>query len=147
MKVVATNRAARHNYFILETYEAGMVLEGCEVKSLRAGMASLKESFARVEGGEVYLDNCHINPYVHASDEGYNPTRRRKLLLHKRQILRLFGKVSEKGLALIPLRIYFKAGKAKVEIALAKGKRLYDKREELKRRAAQREVEQALKGE
>jgi len=146
MKIVATNRTARHNYLILETYEAGMVLEGCEVKSLRAGGASLRDSFARFERGEIYLDNCHISPYVHARNDGYNPTRKRKLLLHNAEIKKLLGKVSERRLTLIPLRIYFKAGKAKVELALARGKRLYDKREELKRRAARREVEQALKG-
>ncbi len=145
MKIVATNRKALYNYHILNSFEAGMVLKGSEVKSLRLGRVSLRESFARAEGNEIFLYDLHIAPYSHQGILGPEPTRPRKLLLHKREIKRLIGLTTQKSLTLIPLKIYFKKGKAKVEIALAKGKKKYDKRESLKRRAAQREIARALK--
>lgn len=144
-KTLATNRKARHEYEVLETYEAGIALLGTEVKSLRAGRANLQDSYAAVEGGEVYLVNCHISPYPGASLFNHDPLRRRKLLLHKQEIRRLIGKVQEKGLTLIPLCFYLKDGRVKVELALARGKKLHDRREDLKERAIRREVEQALK--
>lgn len=144
-KTLATNRKARHEYEVLETYEAGIALLGTEVKSLRAGRANLQDSYAAVEGGEVYLVNCHISPYPGASLFNHDPLRRRKLLLHKQEIRRLIGKVQEKGLTLIPLCFYLKEGRVKVELALARGKKLHDRREDLKERAIRREVEQALK--
>jgi SsrA-binding protein len=140
-RVIATNRKARHEYSILETFEAGIALRGAEVKSLRQGRASLQESYAALKNGEVWLLDMHISPYEQAADDSYEPTRKRKLLLHKKEIRRLVGKLSEKGLTLIPLRAYFKHGIAKVELALAKGKRAYDKREAIKRRDMQRELE------
>jgi SsrA-binding protein len=140
-KVIATNRKARHEYSILETFEAGIALKGAEVKSLRQGRASLQESYAALKNGEVWLLDMHISPYEQAADDLYEPTRKRKLLLHKKEIRRLVGKLAEKGLTLIPLRAYFKHGIAKVELALAKGKRAYDKREAIKRRDMQRELE------
>jgi SsrA-binding protein len=138
---VATNRKARHEYFVLETFEAGISLKGAEVKSLRQGRASLQESYATLKNGEVWLFDMHISPYEQAAVDAYEPKRVRKLLLHKKEIRRLVGKLAEKGLTLIPLRVYFKNGIAKVELALAKGKRAYDKREAIKRREAQRELE------
>ena len=146
-KVVATNRRAFHDYDILERYEAGIVLQGTEVKSLRAGSVSMRDSYARVEGGEVFLYNLNISPYDPAGPFNHDPLRKRKLLLHKSEINRLAGKVSEKGLTLIPLSIYFKEGKAKVELALARGKREYDKRERIREREMQREVQRIRKGE
>jgi SsrA-binding protein len=140
-RVIATNRKARHEYSILETFEAGIALKGAEVKSLRQGRASLQESYATLKNGEVWLLDMHISPYEQAADDSYEPTRKRKLLLHKKEIRRLVGKLAEKGLTLIPLRAYFKHGIAKVELALAKGKRAYDKREAIKRRDMQRELE------
>lgn len=145
MKIIATNRKALYNYHILDSFEAGMVLKGSEVKSLRIGRTSLKESFARIEGNEAFIYNLHIAPYSHQGIPGPEPTRPRKLLLHKREIKRLIGLTSQKGLTLIPLKIYFKAERAKVEIALVKGKKKYDKREKLKKKTAQREMERALK--
>jgi SsrA-binding protein len=145
MKIIATNRKALYNYHILDSFEAGMVLKGSEVKSLRMGKVSLRESFAKSEGNEVFIYNLHITPYSHQGIPGPEPTRPRKLLLHKREIRRLIGLTSQKGLTLVPLKIYFKAGRAKVEIALVKGKKKYDKRERLKKKAAQREMERALK--
>ena len=142
---VCVNRQARHNYFIDETYEAGIVLVGSEVKSLRDGKANLADSYARIQKGEAFLINTHVSPYPGANQFNHDPTRTRKLLLHKREIERLTGKTKEKGLTLIPLRLYFKDGKAKVELGLARGKKLYDKRETLKRKMAQREVERSLK--
>lgn len=144
-RVAAENRKARHDYFILETYEAGIALKGTEIKSIRAGKVNLKDSFARIEKGEVLLYNVHISPYEHGNRENHEPLRTRKLLLHRREINRLVGKTQEKGLALIPLRIYFKRGLAKVELALAKGKKLYDKREALAEREARREMERAFR--
>ena len=138
-KTVVTNRQARHDYFILETFEAGVTLTGTEVKSLRAGRGNLKESYAEIRGGEVFLVNCHISPYDFGNRFNHDPLRPRKLLLHKAEIGRLFGKTREKGLTLIPLQLYFnERGRVKVELALAKGKKLYDKREEIARREAER---------
>ena len=142
---ICVNRQARHNYFIDETYEAGLVLVGSEVKSLRDGKANLADSYARIQKGEAFLINTHVSPYPGANQFNHDPTRTRKLLLHRREIERLTGKTKEKGLTLIPLRLYFKDGKAKVELGLARGKKLYDKRETLKRKMAQREVERSLK--
>jgi SsrA-binding protein len=144
-KSVCVNRRARHDYFIEETYEAGLVLRGSEVKSLREGKANLKDSHARILKGEAFLLNAHISPYAAANQFNHEPTRTRKLLLHKKEIRRLSGKVKERGLTLIPLRLYFKSGRAKVELGLARGKKLYDKRESLRRKVAQREVERSLK--
>jgi len=145
-KVVCENRKARHDYFILETHEAGMVLTGTEVKSLRAGKGNLKDSFARVENAEVWLHNMHISPYEQGNRFNHEPKRPRKLLMHKGEIMRLLGKTREKGLALVPLKVYFKNGKAKVELALVKGKKLYDKREDIAKREARREIERATRG-
>ena len=145
-KTVCVNRQARHNYFVEETYEAGLVLLGSEVKSLREGKANLKDSYARIQRGEAFLVNTHISPYPGANQFNHDPTRTRKLLLHQREIERLTGKTKERGLTLVPLRLYFKNGKAKVELGLARGKKLYDKRETLRKKVAAREVERSLKG-
>lgn len=145
-KTVTENRKARHDYFIEETYEAGIVLTGTEVKSLRAGKANLKDSYARVEHGEMYLCNMHISPYEQGNRFNVDPVRARKLLLHKGEINRIFGKVKQQGLTLIPLKVYFKRGRAKVELAVAKGKKLYDKREAIAQKDAEREVERAARG-
>lgn len=145
-KAVATNRKAFHDYFIEEKFEAGIVLQGTEVKSLREGRVNLQDSYASVREGEVFLHNCHISPYSHGNVMNHDPTRVRKLLLHKKEINKLMGKTQQKGLTLIPLRIYFsKRGHAKVELGLAKGKKLYDRRETIKAREAGREVERAIK--
>jgi SsrA-binding protein len=144
-QIVCVNRQARHNYFIEETYEAGLVLLGSEVKSLREGKANLKDSYARIHKAEAVLLNAHVSPYAGANQFNHDPTRARKLLLHRREIERLTGKTKERGLTLIPLRLYFKNGRAKVELGLARGKKLYDKRETLRRKAAEREVERSLK--
>jgi len=143
--VVCVNRKARHDYFIEETFEAGLVLQGSEVKSLRDGKANLKDSYARILKGEAFLLNAHISPYPAANQFNHEPTRTRKLLLHRQEIRRLTGRVQERGLTLIPLRLYFKNGRAKAELGLARGKKLYDKRESLRRKAAQREMERSLK--
>ncbi|MFO7299686.1 MAG: SsrA-binding protein SmpB [Actinomycetes bacterium] len=145
VKVVATNRRARHDYAIVDTYEAGLVLLGSEVKSLREGHIQLKDSYATIEDGEAYLIGAHIAPYGYARDGGHEPERPRKLLLHKREIGRLAGTLAEKGLTLIPLQVYFKDGKAKVELAVAKGKRTVDKREDIKKRDAEREMDRVAK--
>jgi SsrA-binding protein len=145
-KVVCQNRKARHDYQIEEVLEAGMVLLGAEVKSLRAGSASLKESYARVKGGEIFLYNMHITPYPFAREANLDPTRTRKLLLNKQEIRRLVGKTEQRGYTLVPVRVYFnKRGIAKVELALAKGKRKYDKRRALKEKELQREADEAKK--
>jgi len=145
-KVVATNRKAFHDYFIEEKYEAGIVLQGTEVKSLREGRVNLQDSYASVRDGEMFLHNCHVSPYSHGNIMNHDPTRVRKLLLHKTEINKLLGKTQQKGLTLIPLRIYFsKRGHAKVELGLAKGKKLYDRRESIKAREAGREVQRAIK--
>lgn len=145
IKVVCQNKKARYDYEIIEVIEAGMVLLGTEVKSLRQGRANLKDSYARIKDGELFLMQCHISPYTHAYYDNHEPDRVRKLLVHKREIKRLQGKTQEKGLTLVPLKIYFKDGKAKVELALARGKRSYDKRETLKRKTEERELERAIK--
>ena len=138
-KPIAHNRQARHDYFILETCEAGLALTGTEVKSLRQGKGNLKDSYAEIKGGEAFLVNCHISPYDFGNRNNHDPLRPRRLLLHKEEIKRLLGKVKEKGLTLIPLQLYFnRQGRVKVELALAKGKKLYDKREDAAMRDAQR---------
>ncbi|MFP4623080.1 MAG: SsrA-binding protein SmpB [Gemmatimonadota bacterium] len=144
-KVVARNKKARHEFEILDTYEAGLVLKGPEVKSLRAGKVSLAEAFARVEDGQVWLYGMHVTPYDPASRWNQDPLRPRKLLLHRSEIRRLIGATQEKGLALVPLELYFRGGYAKVDLALARGKKLHDKRETLKRKTHQREMERELK--
>jgi SsrA-binding protein len=143
VKIVCQNRKARHDYLIVDEYEAGMVLMGTEVKSLRLGRANLKDSYASVRRGEVFLLNMHIGTYPHAAHSNHDPLRPRKLLLHKEEIKRLTGKIKEKGQSLIPLQVYFKDGKAKVTLALAKGKRKYDKRVALRKREEKRELERA----
>ena len=145
IKIVCQNKKARHDYHIIEVLEVGMVLVGTEVKSLREGRANLKDSYARIRDGELYLVQAHISPYSHASYDNHDPERVRKLLVHKRELKRLTGKTQEKGLTLVPLKIYFKDGKAKVELALASGKKSYDKRETLKRQTQKREMERAIK--
>lgn len=142
---VATNRKALHDYFIEERYEAGLVLLGTEVKALREGQVNLQESFARIEDGNVVLHQCHISPYSHGASENHDPLRPRRLLLNRDEIHRLSGKVQLKGLTLVPLSLYFKRGRAKVELGLARGKQRGDKRETLRRKAAEREVERAMK--
>jgi SsrA-binding protein len=144
-RLVCQNRKAYHDYHIIETIEAGMVLLGTEVKSLRDGRANLKDSYARVKKGEVYLYGLHISPYSHASYNNHEPERVRKLLLHNSEIKRLVIKTQEKGFSLIPLKVYFSKGLAKVEIALAQGKKLYDKRESIKRKEETRELDRVRK--
>ena len=143
-KVVASNRKARHDYLIIDTYEAGMVLSGPEVKSLRAGRASLVDGYASIENGEAWLENVHIPEYTQATWNNAPSRRRRKLLLHSEEIYKLTGKLKESGYTLVPLSIYFKDGKAKVEIALAKGKREFDKRQTLKEQQDKREADRAM---
>jgi SsrA-binding protein len=146
-KTVATNRKARHDYFIDETYEVGIVLTGTEIKSVRAGRVNLRDSYVQVQNGELWLIDTHIAPYEQAGYGGHEPKRSRKLLMQRREINRLQGKVQEKGYTVIPLRIYLKNNKwAKVEIALARGKKLYDKRQAIRKRDAQREMERELVG-
>jgi SsrA-binding protein len=145
VKIVTENRKARHNYHLDEQFEAGMVLTGTEVKSLRMGRANLKDAYAKVVNGEVFLYQMHISPYPFAHYDNHDPLRPRKLLLHAHEIKRLYGKVNEKGYALVPLRIYFKRGKVKVVIALARGKRSYDKREAIRKRDETRELDRARK--
>ncbi len=144
-KNVSVNRRASHDYFILESLEAGLVLKGTEVKSLREGRASIKDSFAKIEDEEAFIYNMHIPPYEFGNRFNHDPKRPRKLLLHKEELRRFVGKSTIRGLSLIPLRVYFRRGKAKLELALAKGKRRYDKREVLRRRDAEREIERALR--
>ncbi|MEC2224178.1 MULTISPECIES: SsrA-binding protein SmpB [Heyndrickxia] len=144
-KVLAQNKKASHDYFIEETYEAGIVLQGTEIKSIRAGRVNLRDSFARVENGEVFVYGMHISPYEQGNRYNHDPLRPRKILLHKKEIDRLAGMTKEKGYALIPLKIYIKNGYAKVLIGLARGKKNYDKRESLKRKEAAREIERAFK--
>jgi SsrA-binding protein len=145
-QVVATNRKAFHDYHIEDRFEAGIVLRGTEVKSLREGLVNLRDSYASVDRGEVILYHCHISPYRHGTILNHEPLRPRKLLLHRKEINQLLGKTQQKGLTLIPLRIYFSPrGHAKVELALARGKKQYDRREVIKAREAGREVERAMK--
>lgn len=144
-KAVATNRKAHHEYFILETMEAGIALTGTEVKSLRQGKANLNDAFARVDQGECILYDMHISPYDFGNRFNPDPKRPRKLLLHKREIMKLHSEMKEKGLTLIPLKIYFTRGMAKVELGLAKGKKLYDKREDMAKKEAKRRIDRAMK--
>jgi len=144
-KNIAENRKAFHDYHIFETFEAGIVLVGTEVKAIREGSANLRDSFARLEDGEIWLYNVHINPYTHRGYSSHEPTRKRKLLLHRREIRKLIGKTVEKGMTLVPTRLYFQNGHVKVALALAKGKQAHDKRETIKRREADRETRAAVK--
>ncbi len=144
-KLICNNKRAYHDYFIEEKIEAGMVLQGTEVKSLRAGKASLNEAFMQVREGEAYLHNLTISPYDFGNRQNHQPDRNRKLLLHKREIVRLYSRIREQGYSVVPLRLYFKHGLVKVEIGLAKGKKLHDKREDLKKKDSQREISQVMK--
>lgn len=145
LKLVANNKKAYHDYFIEEKYEAGIVLHGTEVKSLRMGKCSIKEAFIRIENGEVYAYGMHISPYEKGNIFNKDPLRPKKLLLHKQQIRKLIGNSSEKGYTLVPLQVYFKDGRAKIEIGLAKGKKLYDKRQDIAKKDQRREAEKELK--
>lgn len=145
IKIVAENRKARHDYHIHETYEAGIALTGTEVKSLRAGRANLKDSYAHVENGEMMISQMHISPYEQGNIFNHEPMRKRKLLMHKKEILKLFGKTREKGYSLVPLKLYFTRGKAKLQIALASGKKNYDKRQDIAARDAKRDMERAMR--
>lgn len=145
MKLVANNKKAYHDYFIEEKYEAGLVLHGTEVKSLRMGKCSIKEAFIRIEKGEVFIYGMHISPYEKGNIFNKDPLRVRKLLLHKQQIRKLIGNSAEKGYTLVPLQVYFKDGRAKIEIGLAKGKKLYDKRQDIAKKDQKREAEKELK--
>jgi SsrA-binding protein len=146
IKIVTENRKARHDYFIEETFEAGIELKGTEVKSLRSGKSNLKDAYAFIRDGEIFIANMHISPYEKGSIYNTDSKRDRRLLMHKKEILRLWGKTREKGFALIPLKVYFnEASKAKIELALAKGKRLYDKRRDMAEKDAKREMEKAFK--
>ncbi|MEW6717489.1 MAG: SsrA-binding protein SmpB [Chloroflexota bacterium] len=140
VKVVATNRKARHDFFILDTYEAGIALKGSEIKSIRAGQISIKEAYIRIEDMEAWLINAHIAPYDPASHFNHDPTRPRKLLLHHQEITRLWDDVRQKGATIIPLRVYLSSGRAKIEIALAKGKKAYDKRADIAKKDLEREL-------
>ncbi|MBA4537077.1 SsrA-binding protein SmpB [Bacillus aquiflavi] len=144
-KVVAQNRKAHHDFFIEETYEAGIVLQGTEIKSIRAGRVNIKDSFAKIQNGEIFLYNMHISPYEQGNRYNHDPLRTRKLLLNKKEIHKLMGETKEQGYSLIPLKIYLKNGFAKVLIGLAKGKKKYDKREDLKKKEAKRDIERAFR--
>ena len=144
-KLIANNKKAYHDYFILEKYEVGLVLHGTEVKSLRMGKCSIKESFIRVEDGEMYIYGMHISPYAKGNIFNKDPLRVRKLLLHKAEILKLAGKCKEKGYTIMPLQVYFKDGRAKMEIGLCRGKKLYDKRQDIAKKDQRREVEREFK--
>ncbi|MBP1701953.1 MAG: smpB [Chloroflexi bacterium] len=145
IKIVATNRKASHEYFLLERFEAGIVLQGSEIKSIRAGQISLAEAYVRVDGEEAWLMDAHIAPYDHAGIFNHEPRRPRKLLLHKSEVRQLWDNVRQKGVTIIPLRVYLKEGRAKVEVAIAKGKKLYDKRESIAKRDAERDIERNLR--
>lgn len=145
IKIVTVNKKAKFDYFIEDTYEAGMVLLGTEVKSLRLGRVNLKDSYARIKKGEVFVHQMHIGDYPFASYENHDPLRKRKLLLHNYEIKKLYGKANEKGFSLIPLRVYFQNGKAKMTIAIAKGKRRHDKRETIRQREEKRDLDRAKK--
>lgn len=144
-KAAATNREAYFNYHLLDTYECGIALTGTEVKSIRDGRCNLKDSYCQVRNGEAFLLNAHISPYTHGNRENHEPTRTRKLLLHKREIEKLASKAQEKGLTIVPTKMYFKNGRLKLEIAVGKGKKLYDKRDTVRRREADREASAAIK--
>lgn len=145
MKLVANNKKAYHDYFIEEKYEAGIVLHGTEVKSMRMGKCSIKEAFIRIENGEIYAYGMHVSPYEKGNIFNKDPLRVKKLLLHKQEINKLTGKIAEKGYTLVPLQVYFKDGRAKVEIGLAKGKKLYDKRQDIAKKDQRREAEKEVK--
>jgi len=145
MKIVAQNRKAFHDYFIEETLEAGMVLTGTEVKSLRDAKANLMDSYVLIKDNEVFLFNCHISPYTHGNIMNHDPVRTRKLLLHKKELIKLQAKAAQKGYSVIPLKLYFKDGRAKAEIGLAKGKKQYEKRETIKKKEADREIQRAMR--
>jgi len=145
VKVVAQNKKARHDYFIEQTIEAGIVLSGTEVKSIRQGKVNLKDSYATIDDGEVYINGMHISPYEQGNIFNKDPERKRKLLLHRFEINKLIGYTQQKGLALVPLQLYFKRGKVKIELAIAKGKKLYDKRHDIAKRDAQREIDKRMK--
>lgn len=144
VKVVATNRKARHEYFLLESYEAGIELRGSEIKSIRSGQISLAEAYVEIDGQQAWLVDAHIAPYEQAARFNHDPRRRRRLLLHKDEIRRLYDKVRQKGMTVIPLRVYLKDGIAKIEISTAKGKKLYDKRESIARRDVEREIQRNI---
>jgi SsrA-binding protein len=144
IKVVATNRKASHEYFLGERYEAGLVLEGSEIKSIRAGQISLAEAYVQIDGQEAWLMDSHIAPYEHASIFNHEPRRPRKLLLHRNEITRLWDEVRKKGITIVPTKVYLKRGRAKLEIAIAKGKKQYDKRQEIAKRDAQRDIERQM---
>lgn len=144
-RVIADNRKALHDYHVIETFEAGVVLLGTEVKSIREGSVNLRDTYARLDNGEVWLLNMHVGPYSHSGYASHEERRQRKLLLHRSEIRKLTGKVAEKGLTLVPLRMYFKEGRVKVALALAKGKQLHDKRETIRRREVDRETRTAIK--
>ena len=145
IKIVCENRKARHDFFIHETFETGLELKGTEVKSLRAGKANLKDSYAFIKNGEVFVEHMHISPYEQGNIFNHDPLRVRRLLMHKAEIVKLFSQTREKGFTLVPLKIYFKYGRAKLELALASGKHNYDKRADLQAKAAKRDIERALK--
>jgi len=145
IKVISQNKKARNNYNIEDTFEAGLVLQGTEVKSLRNGKANLVDSYATIQGEEAWLNNFHIDPYTPATQFNHHPMRKRKLLLHKKEINKLIGKTQEKGCTLVPLKVYFKNGKAKVDLGIAKAKKLYDKRAALKKQESDREIDRAIK--
>lgn len=144
-KIIINNRRARHDYHILESFEVGIALQGTEVKSLRLGKVNINDSFAQIKNGEVFLHGLHISPYDHGNRYNHDPLRIRKLLLHKREINRLAGRIRERGFTLVPLRLYWKYGKCKVELALAKGKQLHDKRDAIAAKDASRRIERAIK--
>ncbi len=144
-KVIAQNKKARHDYFIEETYEAGMVLLGTEIKAIRAGRVNLKDSFARIRNGELFVHNMHVSPYEQGNIHNHDPVRTRKLLLHRKQINTLIGETKEAGYSIVPLKIYLKDGYAKMLIGLAKGKKKYDKREDLKQKEAKRDIERVFR--
>ena len=144
-RLIADNRKARHDYHLFDTYEAGLVLLGTEVKAIREGRVNLRDSYGRIEGGEVFLHNVHISPYSHRGYAGHEPLRRRKLLLNRSEIRKLVGKIVERGFTLVPVRMYFKRGRVKVAVAVAKGKKEYDKRETIRRREIDRETRAAVK--
>jgi SsrA-binding protein len=144
VKVIATNRKARHDYIVEDTYEAGVVLTGSEIKSIRAGQVNLRDSYAAIRDGELWLINTHIAPYKQASHQNHEPRRERKLLMHRREINRLTGKLQETGLTLVPLRIYLKDRRAKVELGLARGKKRHDKRQAIRERTDRRQMERAI---
>lgn len=145
-KVLARNRKAAHDYFIQEKFEAGLALQGSEIKSIRAGQVSLKEAYVRTDGRQAWLVNAHIAPYNPASSSGHNPLRERKLLLHRKEIDQLWEETSRKGNTIVPLQVYLKGGRAKLELAVARGKKKWDKREDIAKRDAEREMARALKG-